>query len=334
MRTAVIGAGSWGTALAHHLALKGFPVRLWSHDPAKAEEMVELRENRAYLAGFPFPPSLQVTAALAEALQGAELVLGVVPSHAVRTVMAEAAPHLHPGVPIVTCSKGIENETLMTMLEVFEDVLPVELHPYLAVLSGPSFARELAAQLPTAVTVAARWERIARQVQHAFMSQKFKVYTSVDVVGVELGGAVKNVIAIGAGIAEGLGFGHNARAALITRGLVEISRLAVKKGANPLTVSGLAGMGDLVLTCTGDLSRNRKVGLELGRGKTLKEILSEMEMVAEGVKNARSVHHLAEKLQCDLPICESVYRVLYEGLSVKEGVAQLMGREPKSEFSA
>ena len=332
MRTAVIGAGSWGTALAQHLGHKGYPVRLWSHDPKKAAEMAAQRENKVYLPGFRFADSLEVTHELGHCLENAEMVLCVVPSHAVRGVMGEVAKFLHPGVPIVTCSKGIENESSMTMLEVLEDVLPVELHPYLAVLSGPSFAKELAQQLPTAVSVAARWERIARQVQHAFSTTAFKAYTSTDVVGVELGGAVKNVIAIGAGIAEGLGYGHNGRAALITRGLVEISRLAVKKGANPLTVSGLAGMGDLVLTCTGDLSRNRRVGLELGRGKSLKQILSEMDMVAEGVKNARSVHHLAEKLQVDLPICHAVYCVLHEGLSVKEGVAQLMGREPKPEF--
>ena len=332
MRTAVIGAGSWGTALAQQLGLKGFPVRLWSHDPAKAEEMTALRENKAYLAGFPLAPSIEVTPDLAWALAGAELVLEVVPSHAVRAVMAQAAGSLRPGIPIVACSKGIENESLMTMIEVLEDVLPTELHPYLAVLSGPSFARELAQQLPTAVSVAARWERIARQVQQAFSSRTFKVYTSTDVVGVELGGAVKNVIAIGAGIAEGLGFGHNSRAALITRGLVEISRLAAKKGANPLTVSGLSGLGDLVLTCTGDLSRNRRVGLELGRGKPLQQILDEMQMVAEGVKNARSVHHLAQKLQVDLPICEGVYRVLYENLSPNDAVTHLMGREPRPEF--
>ncbi len=199
-------------------------------------------------------------------------------------------------------------------------------------LSGPSFALELVRQMPTAVSVAARWERVAREVQAAFTSNSFKVYTSIDVVGVELGGAVKNVIAVGAGIAEGLGYGDNTRAAIITRGLVEISRLAAKKGANPLTVSGLSGMGDLVLTCTGELSRNRRVGFDLGRGKALVEILGDMEMVAEGVKNARSVHQLAEKLKVDVPICQAVYGVLYEGLSPKDAVVQLMGRAPSAEF--
>ncbi len=231
MRTAVIGAGSWGTALAQHLGVKGFPVRLWVHDRERAKEIAEVRENRAYLPGVRLVEGVAVTHQLGEALEGAELVLEVVPSHAVRAVMREAARFMHPGAPIVTCSKGIENDSLMTMLEVLEDVLPVPLHPYLAVLSGPSFALELVRQMPTAVSVAARWERVAREVQAAFTSSSFKVYTSIDVVGVELGGAVKNVIAIGAGIAEGLGYGDNTRAAIITRGLVEISRLAVRKGA-------------------------------------------------------------------------------------------------------
>jgi len=328
----VIGAGSWGTALALHLGLKGFPVRLWVHDPEKAREMAAARENRFYLPGIKLVEGIAVTHRLAEALEGAELVLEVVPSHAVRAVMGEAARYLQPGAPIVSCSKGIENDSLMTMMEVLEDVLPVPLHPYLAVLSGPSFALELVKQMPTAVSVAARWDRVAREVQTAFTTSSLKVYTSIDVVGVEVGGAVKNVIAVAAGIAEGLGYGDNTRAALITRGLVEISRLAARKGANPLTVSGLSGMGDLVLTCTGDLSRNRRVGLELGRGKALGEILGDMEMVAEGVKNARSVHQLAEKLKVDVPICEAVYRVLYEGLPAKEAVVQLMGGAPGPEF--
>jgi glycerol-3-phosphate dehydrogenase (NAD(P)+) len=228
MRTAVIGAGSWGTALAQHLGVKGFPVRLWAHDPEKAREMAEARENRAYLPGIKLADGIVVTDRLDEALAEAELVLEVVPSHAVREVMSEAARYMRPGAPIVTCSKGIENDSLMTMLEVLEDVLPVALHPYLAVLSGPSFAVELVRQMPTAVSVAARWERVAREVQAAFTSNSFKVYTSTDVAGVELGGAVKNVIAVAAGIAEGLGYGDNTRAALITRGLVEISRLAAR----------------------------------------------------------------------------------------------------------
>jgi glycerol-3-phosphate dehydrogenase (NAD(P)+) len=333
MRCAVIGAGSWGTALANHLAQQGFEVRLWAHEAENAAAMLAQRENRRFLPGIPLAAAIHPTHDLAHALEDAELVVLVVPSHAVREVTLQASPFLKPGAPIVIASKGIEVGTLFTMTEVLEDVLPVALHPYIAVLSGPSFALELAKKLPTAVTVAARWERIAKQVQTWFGSPYLRLYTSPDLVGVELGGAVKNVIAIGAGIAEGLGFGSNSRAALITRGLLEISRLAVKKGANPLTLSGLSGMGDLVLTCTGDLSRNRQVGLELGRGKKLADILAAMTMVAEGVNNARSVHDLAKKLTVEMPICEGVYRVLYEDLSVREGVAQLMSRDPKAELA-
>ncbi|MHB1846048.1 MAG: NAD(P)H-dependent glycerol-3-phosphate dehydrogenase [Deltaproteobacteria bacterium] len=332
MRASVIGAGSWGTALALVLARKGFPVKLWVHDAAKAKAMAAAGENAVYLPGFPLPTSLVVTASLEEALRETELVVEVVPSHAVRDVMGRAAPLLRPGVPIVTASKGIENGTLLTMTEVLEDVLPPLLHPYLCVLSGPSFAREVGHELPTAVSVASRWERIAREVQQAFAAPHFRVYTCLDVVGVELGGALKNVIAIGAGVCEGLGFGQNSRAALITRGLSEITRLAVKKGANPITLSGLAGMGDLVLTCTGQLSRNRAVGLELGKGRKLDEIVGEMKMVAEGVKNARSTHDLGKKLEVDLPICETVYRLLYEGIAPRDAVVALLGREAKAEF--
>ncbi len=333
MNVAVIGAGSWGTALAGLLAGKGYPVQLWVHDPGKAQEIEGARENETYLPGIRLPPSLHATASLEGALAGAELVLEVVPSHAVREVMGRAAPLLAPGVPIVTASKGIENGTLLTMTEVLEDVLPTLLHPYLCVLSGPSFAREVGLGLPTAVSVASRWERVAQKVQAAFSTPTFRVYTSLDVMGVELGGALKNVIAIAAGIAEGLGLGSNSRAALITRGLSEISRLAVKKGANPLTLAGLSGMGDLVLTCTGQLSRNRAVGIELGKGRKLADILAGMNMVAEGVKNARSTHDLAHKLEVDLPICETVYRILYEALAPKAAVSELLGREAKAELN-
>jgi glycerol-3-phosphate dehydrogenase (NAD(P)+) len=332
VRGAVIGAGSWGTALANHLAQQGFEARLWSHEAENAAAMLAQRENRRFLPGIPLERGIHPSPDLAWVLEAPDLVLVVVPSHAVREVMERAAPHLEAGAPLVIASKGIEVGTLFTMTEVLEDVLPVALHPYIAALSGPSFALEVAKKLPTAVTIAAHWDRISKQVQGWMAAPHFRLYTSPDVVGVELGGAVKNVIAIGAGISEGLGFGSNSRAALITRGLLEISRLAVKKGASPLTLSGLSGMGDLVLTCTGDLSRNRQVGLELGRGKKLDDIVAGMTMVAEGVKNARSVHDLAQKLKVEMPICEGVYRVLYEALPVREGVAQLMARDPKPEL--
>jgi glycerol-3-phosphate dehydrogenase (NAD(P)+) len=214
-----------------------------------------------------------------------------------------------------------------------EDVLPSEIHPYLCFLSGPSFAKETVQRMPTAVVVAASWERVAKQVQKAFSNDYFRCYTSNDVTGVELGGSLKNVCAIAAGIADGMGFGHNTRAAIITRGLAELVRLAVKKGANPITLSGLAGMGDLVLTCTGDLSRNRTVGLGLGRGQSVEEVLASMTQVAEGVRTAQSAHDLARKLQVEIPLHEAVYRVLYEKLPVRTAMTQLLSRELKSEFS-
>jgi glycerol-3-phosphate dehydrogenase (NAD(P)+) len=238
---------------------------------------------------------------------------------------------VHAGTPVVCVAKGIELETLMTMSEVIEDVLPVPLHPYVAVMSGPSFAKEVAKGLPTAVTVAARWERIARQVQDAFHTKTFRPYTSADVMGCEIGGCVKNVVAIAAGISDGLGFGANALAALITRGLVEITRLAVRKGANPLTLSGLSGLGDLVLTCESDLSRNRTVGRGLAAGKTADEIQRELGQVAEGVRNARSAHELARRLEVEMPITETVHRLLYENVSPREAVTTLMMRETKPE---
>jgi glycerol-3-phosphate dehydrogenase (NAD(P)+) len=246
--------------------------------------------------------------------------------------MARAGAHIPRMVPIVCATKGIENGTLQTMNEVLEEVLPPELHPYLCYLSGPSFAKETVRMQPTAVVVAATWERIAKQVQVVFSNDFFRVYTSNDVVGVELGGSLKNVCAIAAGIADGMGFGNNTRALIMTRGLAELVRLATRKGGNPITLSGLAGMGDLVLTCTGELSRNRQVGMEIGRGKKLPQILSEMNQVAEGVRTAKSVHDLAAKLGLDLPIHEAIYRILYEDLDPRKALAQLSSRDLKSEF--
>ncbi len=332
MRAAVIGGGSWGTALASVLAGNGSEVMVWSHDPEVAVALSERHENTKYLPGLPLPASVRGTANLAEALAGAELVVAASPSHVTREVMSRAVPALPRATPIVCATKGIENETLLTMSEVLEEVLPPELHPYVAFLSGPSFAKETVKRMPTAVVVAANWERIAKQVQRAFSSDCFRVYTSNDVAGVELGGSLKNVCAIAAGIADGMGFGHNTRAAIITRGLGELVRLAVRKGANPITLSGLAGMGDLVLTCTGDLSRNRTVGLALGRGQVLQEILAGMTQVAEGVRTAKSAHDLAAKLEVEMPLHEAVYRVLHEGLPVRQAMAQLLSRELKQEF--
>jgi glycerol-3-phosphate dehydrogenase (NAD(P)+) len=332
MRCTVLGAGSWGTALASLLASKGYTVTAWDKDHAVLDDIAKNHRNERYLPAVPLAPSLHASAEIARALEGAELVVMAVPSHAVRQVAIESKRHVHAGTPIVCVAKGIELDSLMTMSEVLEDVFPVPLHPYVAVLSGPSFAKEVAKGLPTAVTVAARWERIARQVQDAFHTKTFRPYTSGDVVGCEIGGCVKNVVAIAAGIADGFGFGANALAALITRGLAEITRLAVRKGANPLTLSGLAGLGDLVLTCSSDLSRNRTVGRGLAAGKTADEIQRELGQVAEGVRNAKSARELARRLNVEMPITETVYRILHEHAPAKDAVTTLMMREPKPEI--
>jgi glycerol-3-phosphate dehydrogenase (NAD(P)+) len=260
------------------------------------------------------------------------MVVMASPSHAARDVARQICPLLPANVPIVTVAKGIENGTLLTVTEVLEDVLPIERHPYLAALSGPSFAHEVAQRQPTLVTVASVWERLAREVQRAFATDTFRVYTSTDVIGVQYGGALKNVVAIAAGCVDGLGFGLNTRAALITRGLAEISRAAVRRGGNPMTLSGLAGMGDLVLTCTGELSRNRQVGLALGRGERLADVLRDRRSVAEGVKTALSACQLADKLGIEMPIAREVYRILYEEKPARRAVVDLMSRELKPEL--
>jgi glycerol-3-phosphate dehydrogenase (NAD(P)+) len=332
MRTTVLGAGSWGTALASLLGNKGYTVTAWDKEASVLQDISRNHRNERYLPGVQLSANLHAAPEITRALEGAELVVLAVPSHAVRPVTIEMKRHVHAGTPIVCVAKGIEEETLMTMSEVLEDVLPVPLHPYLAILSGPSFAKEVAKGLPTAVTVAARWERVARQVQDAFHCKTFRPYTSGDVVGVEVGGCVKNVVAIAAGISDGCGFGANAMAALVTRGLAEISRLAVKKGANPLTLSGLAGLGDLVLTCSSDLSRNRTVGRGLAAGKKLEEIKKELGQVAEGVRNARSTRDLALRLGVEMPISQTVYQVIYEGLDPRQAVTQLMMRETRAEI--
>ncbi|HVI74958.1 MAG TPA: NAD(P)H-dependent glycerol-3-phosphate dehydrogenase, partial [Anaeromyxobacteraceae bacterium] len=306
-------------------------VCLWDKDAPVLEAIAHKHENTRYLPGLALPPTITAKPDVARALEGAELVVFAVPSQAVRQVAIESKRLLHAGVPLCSVAKGIEVDTLMTMSEVLEDVLPVPMHPYLTFLSGPSFAKEVAAGLPTAVTIAGRWERISKQVQDAFHTRTFRPYTSTDVVGVEVGGCVKNVIAIAAGLSDGMGFGANARAALITRGLAEIGRLAVRKGANPMTLGGLSGLGDLVLTCSSEQSRNHTVGFELGRGKKLEDIQRALGQVAEGVLNARSTRDLARKLKVEMPISEMVYRVLYEGQAPRQAVGELMNREMKPE---
>lgn len=333
MRGSVIGSGSFGTALANVLAVNCEEVRLWGREPSVVEAINTKHENSTYLKGIPISERVRATNSLEEALAGSELVVLATPSHATREVMAKAKPYLPRHVPLITVAKGIENETLLTMTELLEDCLPEEFHPYIAVLSGPSFAKELAKRMPTVVTIASHWDKVAVRCQKALQTETFRSYTSTDVVGVQYGGALKNVIAIAAGMADGLGMGHNARAAIITRGLAEITRLAVRKGANPLTLSGLSGMGDLVLTCTGELSRNRHVGMELGKGRKLPDILAEMKEVAEGVKTAKSARDLELKTGVELPICHQVYLIAYEGKNAKAAVVDLMTRQPKSELS-
>jgi glycerol-3-phosphate dehydrogenase (NAD(P)+) len=331
MRAAVIGLGAFGTALANTLASRCDDVRAWAREPSVVEGINVARENRSYLPGIPISPRVKATLSLEEALIGAELVVFATPSHATRDVAGKALPFLREHTPLVTVAKGIENGTLLTMTQLLEDCLPEHFHPSIAILSGPSFAKEMAAGMPTVVTVAAHHEKVAQKVQAALQTESFRTYTSVDVIGVEMGGALKNVIAIAAGISDGLGFGLNARSAVITRGLAEITRIAVAMGANPLTLMGLSGLGDLVLTCTGDLSRNRRVGIELGKGRPLDQILAEMTQVAEGVKTAKSARDLSRKVGVELPICDQVHAIMYEGKGARQALVELMTRAPKRE---
>jgi glycerol-3-phosphate dehydrogenase (NAD(P)+) len=329
-RVAVIGAGSWGTALADLLARNGHDVVLWSFEPDVADAIERRHENPRYLQEIALAPSLQATADLATAVRDARVIVSVSPAQHVRSVMAEAATSMRADALVVSASKGIEQERLNTMAQVLAQVLPEGAST--AYLSGPSFALEVAQQMPTAVTVASHEPTVALRAQELFQTPYFRAYTSDDVVGVELGGALKNVIAVAAGMVSGLGLGHNTTAALITRGLAEISRLAVELGANPLTLSGLAGMGDLILTCTGGLSRNRHVGVEIGRGRSLSEVLADMTMVAEGVATARATHALAQRTGIEMPIAAEVHAVLFEERPAREALENLMLREPKPEL--
>lgn len=327
---AVLGAGSFGTCLAI-LCARDNDVSLWARDPALVTAIQRDRRNPRYLVDAEIPTGVRATADLAEALEGRELVICAVPSQGVRDVMGRARAHLHPEALVVSTVKGIEPETGYTMHRVLEDVLAPSHHPRIVCLSGPSFAREIAQGKPTSVTVASAVEAFAISVQATLSSPWFRCYSSRDVIGVELGGALKNVIAIAVGTCDGLGLGLNARAALMTRGLAEITRLGVAMGAKPLTFQGLSGMGDLVLTCTGDLSRNRRVGLELGRGRKLAEILADMSEVAEGVRTTQAAVALARRLDVEMPIAEMVKAVLDGQLDVKDAVYRLMTRQLRSE---
>jgi len=330
MKIAVIGAGSWGTTLADLLAKKGVPTTLWVREPELLAEMKEKGRNTWFLPDLDLSPELQLHANPARAFAGAKVFLLVVPSQFMRASL-ESFRDILPKKPIMVCaSKGIENGTLAPMSQVVAEALEA-IGPRYAALSGPSFAKEVSLGLPTTVSLGCADKKLGRELQALFSTDSFRVYTNDDFLGVELGGALKNVMAIGAGIADGLGFGHDARAALITRGLAEMSRLGKVMGAKPKTFMGLSGMGDLVLTCTGDLSRNRTVGMKLGQGKKLADILAETKTVAEGVRTTQSVHHLARKLGVELPLTEQVYRILYEDKDPAQAVRDLMSRELKSE---
>ena len=331
MKIGVIGAGSWGTTLANVLAKKGHDVTLWVYEADLAKRLQETGVNDLYLDGITLSSKLAYTNDLSEAAQNSQLMLLVSPSQVMRHVLKDLKAYITEDCLLVSAAKGIENGTLLTMSEVLQEVLGEQVAKRSAFLSGPSFAREVAIEQPTAVTVAAENPEVAHRAQEVFSTDYFRVYTNQDVVGVEIGGAMKNVIALAAGVGDGLGFNHNARAALITRGLVEISRLGEAKGAQEATFSGLAGMGDLVLTCTGDLSRNRSVGIELGKGRKLDEILNQMRMVAEGVKTTLSAYQLAAKLGVAMPITEQMYQVLYEEKDPKQAAADLMTRALTSE---
>lgn len=326
----VIGAGSWGTALTHLLAAKGVRVRLWGHEEEVICQIRDSRTNKTFLPGVRLPSSVMPTTSLKEALEDAHTVLAVVPTQFIRGTFRKASRWLRKGTTVVSASKGIEHRSLLTASEIFTELFGSGIRQ--AVLSGPSFAREVAKAAPTAVTLATEDDNEAVRLQRLFNSPYFRVYTHRDIIGVELGGALKNVMAIAAGISDGLGLGHSARAALITRSLAEMIRLGVALGADERTFSGLSGLGDLVLTCTGELSRNRTVGFKLGSGMKLKDILESMLMVAEGVATSKSAYRLAEKAGVEMPIVAEVYKVLYRGKSPATAVRHLMSRSLKVEF--
>jgi glycerol-3-phosphate dehydrogenase (NAD(P)+) len=336
----VIGAGSWGTALARLLSEKGIETSLWGHRQEHLQRILDQHENKQYLPGFLLPESLSVYTSLIDAVSSATVICIVVPSHVYRETFQRVLDQLIPlatgndvSMPIfVSATKGIENESLQTMNQVMQECLEQRhLKAHTAILSGPSFAREVAAKVPTAITIGSVDEEVAKELQELFSTDYFRVYTSYDVIGLEVSAALKNIIAIAAGICDGLAFGSNARAALITRGLAEMTRLGKALGAEEKTFYGLSGLGDLVLTCTGALSRNRHVGLELGKGKTIEKILQEMSMVAEGVKTTKSVYRLVQRLRIEMPILEQVYKIIYEDKDCATAVRDLLNRDLKQE---
>lgn len=328
---AIIGAGSWGTALAMVLAPRFARVRLWVYEPDLAARMSASRENDVYLPGFQVADHVEVVNDLPTALEDADVVLSVMPSHLVRRLYQEMLPYLHESMLFVSATKGLENGSLLRTSEVIRQVLSTKLRPQVAVISGPTFAREVARFEPTALVVASSNPGVADRVQAAFSGPTFRLYTSQDTIGVEIGGSIKNVVAIGAGVLHGMGLGHNPMAALITRGLAEMTRLAVAMGGQPLTLAGLAGLGDLVLTCNGELSRNRTVGVELARGRKLEEIVGSMKMVAEGIKTTNAAVDLAKRYAVEMPISEQMFQVINFGISPRDAIQRLMERSLKGE---
>ena len=328
---AIIGAGSWGTALAMVLAPRFARVRLWVYEPDLAARMSASRENDVYLPGFQVADHVEVVNDLPTALEDADVVLSVMPSHLVRRLYQEMLPYLHESMLFVSATKGLENGSLLRTSEVIRQVLSTKLRPQVAVISGPTFAREVARFEPTALVVASSNPGVADRVQAAFSGPTFRLYTSQDTIGVEIGGSIKNVVAIGAGVLHGMGLGHNPMAALITRGLAEMTRLAVAMGGQPLTLAGLAGLGDLVLTCNGELSRNRTVGVELARGRKLEEIVGSMKMVAEGIKTTNAADDLAKRYAVEMPISEQMFQVINFGVSPRDAIQRLMERSLKGE---
>jgi glycerol-3-phosphate dehydrogenase (NAD(P)+) len=328
----IFGAGGWGLALAKLLADKGEQITLWCHGRDTHQELQETRQSKVYLPGIILPMTVKVTRSTEETASNKKLLICAVPSHAAREVMSHAVSHVSTETTLLCGSKGLEEDSSKCMGEVLVEIFGAERRASHAFLSGPTFASEVARGLPTAVTVAAYTDKVAKSIQDILSTQSFRVYSSKDVIGVQMGGVIKNVIAIAAGISDGLGLGHNARAALITRGLAEMARLAVRMGAERMTLAGLPGLGDLVLTCTADLSRNRSAGLQIAQGRSLQEITEGTRMVAEGIRNTRSVYLLARRLQVEMPIVEQMHAVLYDGKKPGEAVRDLMQRSLKAEL--
>jgi glycerol-3-phosphate dehydrogenase (NAD(P)+) len=328
---AVVGAGSYGSCLAMLFGRAGHRVSLWARNAETAAQMQESREAQAYLPGHKLPDTVTVTADLEAAVKGKRFIVGVTPSHGVREVLGRAAQWLDPDAIVINASKGLEESTLRTIDGVYAEIFPKRIAERATYLSGPTFATEIAAGLPAAIVLAGRDDATTQLAQAALTDLRFRIYRTDDVIGVLMGGALKNVIAIAAGVSDGLGFGSNARVALMTRGLAEITRIGVALGAKPMTFAGLSGMGDLVLTCSGDASRNRRVGLALGQGKKMEDILAEMRQVAEGVKTAKVAKELAAKIGVDAPITDVMHAIIHEGVPVREAIMRLMARPTRSE---